>query len=334
MQIKFNHVYSEYDPKAKALHPGYYTIMSLKTIDEMKEYHKEDGELRNRIQMCNAEERIVTKIDNVYSYWNGCIYIDVDYKKVWNATIERWNLLSKYVKDWLLNNYADNFYYYETSRSMIGGHFIFFFDVEHTKENFDKYNAICREIVREAFVMSGAKDIIDTPQVLDNCGSSICQMLYITKINCMFNSKCNGKTTCEYPKIKKQKKRKPKISPNVKTNYKFCCRVTPKPEYIDHHQRWCLFCSLAKVFDNEELKDEWTKCAKLIPEKNGHTTSYYINIPYESDWFDKLEENKDVFNWKLLYKFGYHVQTFYTRKPNPLDGIDIDKLLSLFENVK
>ena len=88
------------------------------------------------------------------------------------------------------------------------------------------------------------------------------------------------------------------------------------------------------MFDNEALKDEWTKCAKLIPERNGHTTSYYINIPYESDWFDKLEENKDVFNWKLLYKFGYQVQTFYTRKPNPLDGIDIDKLLSLFENVK
>ena len=40
MQIKFNHVYSEYDPKAKALHPGHYTVMSLKTIDEMKEVIK------------------------------------------------------------------------------------------------------------------------------------------------------------------------------------------------------------------------------------------------------------------------------------------------------
>ena len=136
MKIKFNHVYSEYDPKAKALHPGYYTVMSLKTIDEMKEYHKEDGELRNRIQMCTAEERIVTKIDDAYSYWNGCIFIDVDYKKVSNATVERWNLLSKYVKDWLLNNYADNFYYYETSRSMIGGHFIFFFATSNRECNF------------------------------------------------------------------------------------------------------------------------------------------------------------------------------------------------------
>lgn len=334
MEIKFNHIYSEYDPKAKALHPGYYAVMSLKTIDEMKEYHKEDGKLRNRIQMCTAEERIVTKIDDMYSYWNGCIFIDIDYKKVSNATVERWNLLSKYVNSWLLNNYADNFYYYETSKSMIGGHFIFFFDVEHTKENFEKYNAISREIVREAFVMTGAKDIIETPQVLDNCCSSICQMLYITKIDCMFNDKCNGKTICEYPKIKKPKKQKPKTSPNVETNYKFCYRVTPKPEYIDHHQRWCLFCSLAKVFDNEELKDEWTRCAKLIPEKNGHTTSYYIKRPYESDWFDKLDEYKDVCNLKLLYMFGYYVRPVYKRKKNPLDGIDIDKLLSLFESVK
>ena len=159
-------------------------------------------------------------------------------------------------------------------------------------------------------------------------------MLYISNIDCIFNYKCNGKTTCEYPKIKKPKKQKPKTSPNVETHYKFCYRVTPKPEYIDHHQRWCLFCSLAKVFDNEELKDEWTKCAKLIPEQNGHTTSYYIKRPYESDWFDKLDEYKDVCNLKLLYMFGYYVRQVYKRKKNPLDGVDIDKLLSLFESIK
>ena len=55
------------------------------------------------------------------------------------------------------------------------------------------------------------------------------------------------------------------------------------------------------------LKEEWIKCAKLIPEEHNHTTEYYINAPYKLDWNDSLTEN-EYCDKDLLKMFGYEVK--------------------------
>ena len=74
--------------------------------------------------------------------------------------------------------------------------------------------------------------------------------------------------------------------------------------YIDHHERWTLFRSLVHLFgDTDELWKQWERCAKLIPERNGHNAKYYIEVPRKENWL----RGDGPLSIKMLRNFGYDV---------------------------
>ena len=77
--------------------------------------------------------------------------------------------------------------------------------------------------------------------------------------------------------------------------------------YIEHLVRRNLFKSLSTIFKGDDLKEQWIRCAKLIPEEHNHTTQYYINAPYKLDWNESLTDN-EYCDKNLLRIFGYEIQ--------------------------
>lgn len=331
-KIQFSHIYSQYDPLSAINRRGWRKAELVpKAIDDMFVYNAEtSGEFKNRIQMSIANERLYKDMPDLYNFWNNCVWVDIDYKDVPNATKKSWEDIIFFVLDNIKNNYEDNLYYYETSRSGKGGHFIFYYDVEKTEENFKKYSKISRQIVYNAFVNEGFKDVIDYPGVYDTCSCSICQCVYITKLDMLFNDKCTGETKGIYPKVIEKEKKFYDLE--NKKNLKFKVLKWTQPQtfpYIEHTSRWRLFNSLSRCFNGEELKNEWRRIAQYIPETNGHTSRYYAEVPYILDWNEKLtgEEYCDI---DLMKKFGYEVQIIEYHKNSYLNDQDF---LFLINNI-
>ena len=68
----------------------------------------------------------------------------------------------------------------------------------------------------------------------------------------------------------------------------------------------------------DELKEQWIRCAKLIPEQHNHTTQYYIDAPYKLDWNESLSDN-EYCDRDLLRMFGYEVQLISYHKQLTID---------------
>ena len=74
--------------------------------------------------------------------------------------------------------------------------------------------------------------------------------------------------------------------------------------YIIHSKRWVLFRSLVHLFGNsDELWKHWERCARLIPERNGHNAKYYIEVPRKENWL----RGDGPLSIKMLRNFGYDV---------------------------
>ena len=64
---------------------------------------------------------------------------------------------------------------------------------------------------------------------------------------------------------------------------------------------------MSTIFKEDELKEQWIRCAKLSRENHNHTREYYINAPYKLDWNESLSDN-EYCDKNLLSLFGYEVQ--------------------------
>lgn len=324
-ELKFSHVYLNYDPLSKINRKGKpVTILNPVTISDMKTYDENNPDWKNRVQMSCATERLYKDMENVYQYWNGCVWVDIDYKKYPNATEEEWKEITNFVNSDIAAYYSNNFYYYETSRSKLGGHYIFYFDVDRTESNFKKYSSIAREIVYSMFMSSGYEEIINYDGVFDKCCTSIFQCVYITKIDSNIYYYCNGATNDSYlPNVfvDKKENKNNNTNDNIRYEYRFMSWHKPdKVKYIEHITRWRLFNSLSRIFKDDELKREWIKCANMIPEKKNHTTKYYEECPYTNDWSSRI--NGDEYcDLKLLESFGYRVMTSYYKKTDKIESL-------------
>lgn len=274
------------------------------------------------IKLLNTTIGYREHIDHInYDYWNGCVMIDVDYKKYPDATREKSIEIMKNVYLYLQHNFPNTFYYGEISSNEKGGfHFIFYLDTDYpTKERRDYLYKRSTMVIWKAFCDCGYKDIIEHEGVLDNCMNNYTQYTKMTMFGNV-NKLCTGSfsgdtgliTEDEKNEFEKLNNVKNYININknsVKTSIKALLlnkQNIDKIDYIEHATRRQLFRSLSRIYSGEELRNEWIKCAKLIPEENGHTTEYYINAPYINDWNDKL--NGDEYCDKdLLKKFGYNI---------------------------
>lgn len=277
-----------------------------------------------RMLCFNSGVRQAKNLQN-WNAWNGCVYIDVDYKNYLSAN-ENATLPNKVFADvwrYLSDNYSDHFYYGEYSRSLKGFHFIFYTETDYpTEERRDNLLLKANAAVIKAFTDCGYKEAIEykeivngveTHKVLDTCTNSPYQICYLTLCG-KINENCIGswkisKNGLEdiIENIKKRHKHKErKIDCTYKTKLLKINEMQGVP-YIEHLVRRNLFKSLSTIFKGDELKEQWIRCAKLIPEEHSHTTQYYIDAPYKLDWNDSLSDN-EYCDKDLLRMFGYEVQ--------------------------
>ena len=291
-----------------------------------------------RILCFNSGIRQTKDLQN-WNCWNGCVYVDVDYKNYLNIheNATKPSIVFTDVWNYLVENYSDHFYYGELSRSKKGFHFIFYMETDYpTEERREHLNLMANAVIIKAFIECGYKDIIEyknikngveTNKVLDTCTNSPYQICYLSGYG-KINDKCKGDwkisthgldEIIENLKNKHTKKNNKGNEFNYKTKLLKVNNVENVP-YIEHLVRRNLFKSLSTIFHGDELKKEWTRCAKLIPEYHGHTTEYYINIPYKLDWNDSLSNN-EYCDKDLLKLFGYEIIYTPYHKQLSIDNI-------------
>jgi len=274
-----------------------------------------------------------------YKYWNQCTVEDIDYKlyiqshDTYVEPIEVYNN----VWNWLIDNYSDISYYSEMSRSKKGFHFIFYFDVDRTYNNWMMCKAMSIWVIKKAFKECGYEEAITYNKVWDSHSSTLYQPIFLTKINCNFNNNCSGKckeiAMSNYYDIKREydlmyekacniEKKKSNNTKNDNVNNKESYDTSRdkweisfdfdfdnnEVEYLDHTQRWLLFCSLSGLCgnDDEKLKSLWCECAAKIPEMNGHTKEYYRKCPYINDW-NRKRTGKEYIDKNLLNMFNINI---------------------------
>lgn len=269
--------------------------------------------------------------NNMWEYWNGICYEDIDYKKyVWYCqknNIEYVNpdeMFNK-VNEYMLINYWFVFAYSEMSRSKISFHYYFYFDVKDKNENnWFRCKELSIGMIKEAFVQCGYKNELEFNGVYDDCTNSPVQCIFITKIKPCINNACIGdysmldkdafrtvRLVTRSEKIAYQNKKR-EIRKSKVYKYNVTIREPENVEYLPHSLRWSLFCSLSVLFDDDDLKRNWERCAEYMIEDNGHTVEYYKKVPYYLDWYRNLTGSESM-NTKLLNMFGYYVN--WTSKP-------------------
>ena len=294
-------------------------------VGELNEFrHAKDNELI-RMLCFNSGIRQTKELQN-WNAWNGCVYIDVDYKNYLSINKNAEDPVKVFANVWtyLANNYSDHFYYGEYSRSKKGFHFIFYTETEYPTEERREYLLLkANAAVIKAFTECGYKEAIEykeikngveTNKVLDTCTNSPYQICYITLCG-KINKNCQGDWRIGteglndiIEKIKnKYTKNKEKTSDCIYKSKLLKTNNVQGVPYIEHLVRRNLFKSLSTLFKGDDLKREWIRCAKLIPEEHNHTTEYYINAPYKLDWNESLSDN-EYCDKNLLGIFGYEVQ--------------------------
>lgn len=271
-----------------------------------------------------------------FNYWNQCTVEDIDYKFYIENHDSVPDPIEVYDKvwNWLTNNYSNISYYSEMSKSRKGFHFIFYFNVTRTLNNWMMCKAMSIWIIKKAFKECGYEEAITYKKVWDSHSSTLYQPIFITKINCNFNNNCSGECKeiamsnyydikqeydCLYNKIynkttkSSEKNNKDESELYIFNKDKWDIEIgydfnSNEVEYLDHTQRWQLFCSLSGLCgdDDEKLKTLWCKCAMKIPEKNGHTKEYYKKCPYINDWSRKRTGNEYI-DKNLLNMFNINI---------------------------
>ena len=305
------------------------TKMGLYYIRDMKPV---PPNCRRRCQMCDCGFRATNGNTDVKS-WNQCQYEDVDYKN-WIEYYTKYEddsskilppeeIYSTVVK-YILSHWPETLYYYELSRSGKGFHFIFYFDVERTVDEWKHTKNMSHAIIKKAFIDCGYEDIINfngngkTNKVFDSCTDRWNQLIYLTKNEARINSLCSGEIK-EYDNLEVIDY-KPKRDKYVNNGDEYIITVEKNPlsdgeyaDYIDHIQRWNLYNSLRRCYGDDDFEDEYFYCCKHIPEQNGHIFEWYKDYENnEGSSWDKDFSDDCYVSKELLKMFGYTVN--FTKK--------------------
>lgn len=324
------------------------TKMGLYYIKDMKPV-KEGN--RRRCQMCDCGYRATNSNSDV-SNWNQCQYEDIDYKNwifYWkqygkdeSKIIEPMAILVNVVNN-IIKKWPENLYYYELSRSGEGFHFVFYFDIERTLDNWKKTKNISHAIIKQSFIDCGYEDIINfegftdenghkvVNKVFDSCTDRWNQLLFLTMNNGTLNTLCTGEMK-EYSDLEVVDY-KPVKERYVNNGDEYIITVEKHEledneyvDYIDHIQRWHLYNGLRRCYGDDWL-DEWNYCCRHIPEgPNDHTFEWYKSMKEGTSW-DKDFEDDCYVDKELLSIFGYDVT--FTKKTKNKGRCDYLNLLGL-----
>ena len=259
--------------------------------------------------------------DNLdWKEWNGFTFIDIDSKLYYNN-------VRPFDVDKLLNAIYDeaqyrfnlNFYAIHLSNSKKGYRIFWYWDCERTEENFKKCCVLTEQYTKEIFYSFGeqAKNIIDYKEgrskVLDSCSRSIFQGTYITE-NLIHYSKLiqfDEYGQCDLGDISIEGIYADNVE-RIDIKQSEHCMISEikhvdknNIKYYPHQHRRCIYEALVVLFkEKKDVDREWKRVCELLPEKNGHKTSFYINEPEKNKWYEKVNSNiKHSLSW--LDSFGY-----------------------------
>lgn len=274
----------------------------------------------NFVQMMNNGFR--QGVENLkYSYWTGCIFEDIDYKKfmaVYKNAISP-EIVYNDICDWLKQYTSELLYYSEFSRSGKGFHFIFYFNTQKTENIWKMCKSISTWLIKYAFYSCGYQQEIDYKGVWDDCANTIYQACFITKNKGIIYDSCTGdcnrivnENRYSIEKVYNRmwlNKKEPKESEYNRDDWNIEWsrnNVDGYVGYYEHSFRWRLFSSLSGLCgDNQEkLDEEWLYVASHIEPFNKHSTEDYERFPYKLDW-NKKRTGKEYVDKKLLENFGY-----------------------------
>ena len=329
-KIKFNHkLCDEIEPETGEVwlpKNGYYTKPI--TLEEMLIVERPT---RNFVQMMNNGRR--TGVDGLdYSFWNGCTYEDIDYKKflvAFPSAIPA-DIVYKDICEFLSYTFPNIFYYSEMSGSEKGFHFIFYFSVKKTEKVWKMCKSISTYVIKYAFYACGYSQEIDYKGVWDDCANTIYQPCFITKKKGVIYDKCTGDVMPIVNEhrydIEKTFNRMfnnytPRESEYKREDWEISWKREKEVEdyvgYYEHSQRWRLFSSLSGLCGNNQelLEEEWNYIANHIEPANGHDTNYYEKVPYRLDW-NKKRTGEEYVDKELLKDFGYEINFKYIGEDN------------------
>ena len=308
---------------------------------------KKRNDMMMFIQMCDNGRRMCRE-NSDYNFWNQCVFEDIDYKHYIENHKEYIDPKELYEKlyEYLYNNYKDILYYMEMSRSEMGYHIIFCFDVQRKENNRMMCKALSNFIIHKAFSELNFQHIIDYPKVYDDCSDSFYQPCFLTLNNFKINEEWTGKNGENYitqnyysvkniydrlfsKTIRKVKKRdKNDILDDDyegKWDIEFINNNDEyKGEYLNHHERYFLYRSIVGlcggilyIDENKELIiQEWENCARQLPEGNGHDVYFYMKEPYINNWDSWIISNEEYcyIDDDLLKQFGYNIKYINNKK--------------------
>lgn len=325
VKIKFNHklcdTINEETGEVNLPRNGSYTRAIL--IEEMPLVERP---VKNFVQMMNNGAR--TGVDGLnYSFWNGCTYEDIDYKKFLTAFPNAIPADTVYsdICEFISHNFPNIFYYSEMSGSEKGFHFIFFFNVNKTENVYKMCKSISTYVIKYAFYACGYSQEIDYKGVWDDCANTVYQACFITKKNGKLYEKCNGyvieivnRYRYDIEKVYNRmfNNYTPRESEYKRDDWEISWKREKEVEgyvgYYEHSQRWRIFRSLSGLCgDNQDLLDEeWNYIANHIEPGNGHDTNYYEHVPYRLDW-NRKRTGQEYVDKELLKDFGYEIEFKY-----------------------
>ena len=235
-------------------------------VSELKGIRAPNDNELTRMLCFNSGIRQTKDLQN-WNAWNGCVYIDVDYKNYLSANEKATDPVKVFADVWtyLSDNYSDHFYYGEYSRSLKGFHFIFYTETDYpTEERRDSLLLKANAAVIKAFTDCGYKDAIEYKEivngveahkVLDTCTNSPYQICYLTMCG-KINKKCIGdwristhglEKIIQHIKGKHNSKREQKISNCTYKSKLLKINEVQSVPYIEHLVRRNLFKSLDDI---------------------------------------------------------------------------------------
>lgn len=175
-------------------------------------------------QIFSNKKRTSTKTNGgvVFCDWNGCAYVDVDAKKFFEKIGKiksTYNSIDPYVQklfdsitNRLKEHCPDIFLFSQISSSNTSFHFVFSFNIDDKDKTIETFKFLAETsqiLVRLNFIELGKQvewldktgknilqQIIDAPEVLDNCSKNPYQPLFISENPIVVNEKYTGYFRC------------------------------------------------------------------------------------------------------------------------------------------
>lgn len=252
---------------------------------------------------------------NDLSYWNGCVFIDLDLQKcqqleeryksdndIYNKVID---VISFVCEDELFYNWL----YSEKSSRRKGMHILFYFDVEKTQEVFD----VVASWVKTTLINKVKENSLEIAKVLETEGvfdivyKRPYQKCYVTGYDYKINKYCDGQfdknllTALLEKDETKQRIYSNNISIDSYENVKH--KKVNKKFKLEHPDRLQIYLALRELYKNKEIVDAaW----RYVVENNfvlydNYTLEKFFKEPDANDWYNRPYKGKP----SLLKKFGF-----------------------------